>query len=72
MWSTNIFLIVLKGFTGIDQAYEEPAQADLALKTVDNSVHECIMEVIQLLENAVSAVSRFVDVVSKSKLLMRL
>ena len=72
MWSTNIFLIVLKGFTGIDQAYEEPAQADLVLKTVDNSVHECIMEVIQLLENAVSAVSRFVDVVSKSKLLMTL
>ncbi len=44
---------IIKGFTGIDQAYEEPVKPDLDLKTVNRSVHDSMLEVITLLENNV-------------------
>ena len=45
---------IIKGFTGIDQVYEEPLTPDLALKTVDRSIKDTMLEVITLLENNVS------------------
>jgi len=40
----------IKGFTGIDQAYEEPDNPELKLRTVNRSIKETVMEVIQMLE----------------------
>lgn len=45
---------MIKGFTGIDQVYEEPVNPELALKTVNRSIKDTMMEVITLLENNVS------------------
>jgi len=42
---------IIKGFTGIDQVYEEPLTPDLALKTVNRSIKDTMLEVITLLEN---------------------
>ena len=42
------------GFTGIDQAYEAPDQADLVVRTVGKSIQESVMEVIEMLEKYVS------------------
>ncbi|KAK9885853.1 hypothetical protein WA026_013731 [Henosepilachna vigintioctopunctata] len=45
---------MIKGFTGIDQPYEEPDTPELVVKTVDKSVEESTMEVIGLLrDNAI-------------------
>jgi len=41
----------IKGFTGIDQAYEAPENPDLSLDTVNRSIKDTMMEVITLLEN---------------------
>lgn len=40
----------IKGFTGIDQAYEKPEHPELVVKTVDCSVEESTMQVVELLE----------------------
>ncbi|KAL0266468.1 UNVERIFIED_CONTAM: hypothetical protein PYX00_008989 [Menopon gallinae] len=40
----------IKGFTGIDQPYEKPEHPDLVVKTVERSVEESAMEVVELLE----------------------
>lgn len=40
----------IKGFTGIDDPYEAPEQAELTLDTAGKSVYECVQEVIRLLE----------------------
>lgn len=42
---------IIKGFTGIDQAYEAPDKPDLILKTVGRSVKETSLEVINLLQD---------------------
>lgn len=47
---------MIKGFTGIDQVYEEPVNPELALKTVNRSIKDTMMEVITLLENNVSGI----------------
>ncbi|XP_059475361.1 bifunctional 3'-phosphoadenosine 5'-phosphosulfate synthase isoform X2 [Neocloeon triangulifer] len=39
----------IKGFTGLDQAYEKPECPDLVVKTVDCSVDESMMQVVDLL-----------------------
>ncbi len=41
---------IIKGFTGIDQAYEEPDAPELHLKTVNRTIKETVLEVIELLE----------------------
>lgn len=42
---------IIKGFTGIDQAYEAPENPDLSLTTVSRSIKDTMNEVITLLEN---------------------
>ena len=42
---------IIKGFTGIDQAYEEPESPELNLITVNRSVQETVREVIDMLDN---------------------
>nr|XP_022917810.1 bifunctional 3'-phosphoadenosine 5'-phosphosulfate synthase-like [Onthophagus taurus] len=41
---------MIKGFTGIDQAYEKPEHPDLVVKTVDSSVYESTIQVIEMLQ----------------------
>lgn len=41
---------LIKGFTGIDQAYEKPENPDLVIKTVGYSVEESTIQVIELLQ----------------------
>lgn len=40
----------IKGFTGIDQPYEKPEHPELVLKTVDATVSECTMQVVEMLQ----------------------
>lgn len=40
----------IKGFTGVDQAYEKPEAPDLVVKTSNCTVQESCMQVVQLLE----------------------
>ena len=42
----------IKGFTGIDDPYEEPTDAELVLRTDQLSVAECVDELLDLLEAA--------------------
>ncbi len=46
---------IIKGFTGIDQVYEEPDNPELMLRTVNRTVEETVLEVIELLEQNVQA-----------------
>ena len=48
---------IIKGFTGIDQVYETPDSPELSLDTEGRSVDETVLEVIQMLENAVREIS---------------
>ncbi|KAL1131509.1 hypothetical protein AAG570_011126 [Ranatra chinensis] len=41
---------VIKGFTGVDQAYEKPETPDLVVKTVNCSILESCMQVVELLQ----------------------
>ncbi|CAH1119792.1 unnamed protein product [Phaedon cochleariae] len=41
---------VIKGFTGIDQAYEVPEHPELVVKTVDCSVEESTLQVVEMLQ----------------------
>ena len=40
----------IKGFTGIDDPYEEPAKPELVLRTDQHSVAECVQQVLDLLD----------------------
>lgn len=40
----------IKGFTGIDQPYEKPEHPELVLKTIHSSVEECMMQVVEMLQ----------------------
>ncbi|BFZ17209.1 hypothetical protein BsWGS_20248 [Bradybaena similaris] len=40
---------LIKGFTGVDQAYEAPTSADVDLKAGELSVDECVQKVVSLL-----------------------
>ncbi|MGB9377752.1 MAG: adenylyl-sulfate kinase [Mycobacteriales bacterium] len=40
----------ITGFTGIDDPYEDPADADLVLDTTGRDVQDCLAEVVRLLE----------------------
>ena len=42
----------IKGFTGIDDPYEEPASAELILKTAERSLDECVEACIDYLVEA--------------------
>lgn len=41
---------MIKGFTGIDQEYEKPEHPELVVKTVDCTVEESTLQVIEMLE----------------------
>jgi len=41
----------IKGFTGIDDPYEEPEKAELHLKTHENSVEDSVRAILELLES---------------------
>ena len=41
----------IKGFTGIDDPYEEPVNPEIAVGTVDRTPQECAREIIQYLED---------------------
>lgn len=43
---------IIKGFTGIDQAYEEPDDPELELRTVGRSVKDTVQDVIDMLEQS--------------------
>jgi len=43
----------IKGFTGIDQSYEEPRNPELVIRSGDMSVDECVQNVISLLQQQV-------------------
>lgn len=42
------------GFTGVDQDYEKPETPDLVVKTVDCTVEESMLQVVEMLEEHVS------------------
>ncbi|MEO1534213.1 MAG: adenylyl-sulfate kinase [Planctomycetota bacterium] len=41
----------IKGFTGIDDPYEEPKNAELVLKCAEKSVDECVAECVEFLKS---------------------
>ena len=43
----------IKGFTGIDQSYEEPPNPELVIKSGEMSVDECVQNVVSLLQQRV-------------------
>lgn len=43
----------IRGFTGIDQSYEEPLDCELVIKSGEMSVDECVQNVISLLQQRV-------------------
>ena len=40
----------IRGFTGIDQPYEAPDSPEIVCKTVENTVEECMMQIVNYLE----------------------
>lgn len=40
----------IKGFTGIDQPYEKPEHPDLVVKTIDSTVEESTLQVVEMLQ----------------------
>lgn len=42
------------GFTGVDQVYEKPEAPDLVVKTVESTVEESMLQVVEMLEEQVS------------------
>lgn len=40
----------IKGFTGIDQAYEKPENPELVIKTIDCSIEESTLQVVEMLQ----------------------
>ena len=59
-FSRHIVLQVLRdmvtciGFTGIDQEYEHPSHPELILKAGEQSVDECVQQLVHLLVTRVS------------------
>jgi len=43
----------IKGFTGIDQSYEEPVNPELVIRSGEMSVDECVQNVVSLLQQRV-------------------
>ena len=43
---------IIRGFTGIDQAYEQPDSPELELSTLNKTIEETAQEVISMLEEA--------------------
>lgn len=40
----------IKDFTGISAPYEAPEQPEITIKTHENSVEECVAQIVQWLE----------------------
>ena len=41
---------LIKGFTGIDQVYEEPDQAELVINTEGRPVADCDQQIVEVLQ----------------------
>merc|ERR1712142_1347455 len=41
---------IIKGFTGIDQPYEEPEKPELVINTVNRSVDDCVQQIVEVLQ----------------------
>ncbi len=44
---------IIKGFTGIDSAYEPPENPDVILKTAECTVEDCVEQLVQFLQREV-------------------
>lgn len=51
---TYYWIRLLPGFTGIDQKYEEPINPDLVIQAGEQSIDECVQEVVKMLQRHVS------------------
>ncbi|HIB50331.1 MAG TPA: adenylyl-sulfate kinase, partial [Phycisphaerales bacterium] len=40
----------IKGFTGIDDPYEEPTNAELHIKTHEDNLETCVAKVIEFID----------------------
>ena len=45
---------IIKGFTGIDQPYEEPSSPELTINTVNRTVDDCVQMIVEVLQTNVS------------------
>jgi len=56
---------IIKGFTGIDQPYEDPLNPEVKIHTDGRTVHDCVQEIVELLQHEGivprSAVEKVVD-----------
>jgi len=56
---------IIKGFTGIDQPYEDPLNPEVKIQTEGRTVHDCVQQIVELLqENEIvprSAVEKVVE-----------
>jgi len=56
---------IIKGFTGIDQPYEDPLNPEVRIHTDGRTVHDCVQEIVELLQHEGivprSAVEKVVD-----------
>merc|ERR1712212_199826 len=41
---------IIKGFTGIDQPYEEPSSPELTINTINRSVDDCVQQIVEVLQ----------------------
>jgi len=41
---------IIKGFTGIDQPYEEPSSPELTINTVNRTVDDCVQMIVEVLQ----------------------
>ena len=48
--------VFFSGFTGIDQAYEEPNNPELIIKSGELSIDECVHQVAALLQKQVNVI----------------
>ena len=44
---------ISKGFTGIDQPYEIPADPELAINTINRTVNDCVQQIVEVLQTNV-------------------
>jgi len=56
---------IIKGFTGIDQPYEVPTNPEVIINTVNRTVHDCVQQIVEILqENEIvprSVVEKVID-----------
>jgi len=50
-------VVLFTGFTGIDQQYEHPTSPEVVLKAGEQTIDDCVQQLVQLLVNRVSLTS---------------